>query len=229
MNHWIEDIINLLYPKVCHLCGNYLGPDEKFICNPCIESLPRTRYHRYQRNPMEERFAGQFPFETATGHFFYSRESTLAQLIQDMKYRRFPSIGNKLGEIAGKELYISGFLTNIDYIVPVPMHFIKQAIRGYNQTDRIACGMAQASDIKVVNALKMIRRRKTQTALSRTQRLENAKGLFAARKNIDLNDKSVLLVDDICTTGTTIGAAAQALTQSFPHIRLSLFALAVTF
>ena len=229
MKRWVDDILNLFFPAECHLCGNPLAPHERFVCTPCVDSLPRTGYQRNARNPMEERFAGQFPFVAATGHFFYSRDSSLAQLIQDMKYRNFPSIGNKMGEIAGRELYTSGFLSDIDVIVPLPMHFIKQAKRGYNQTDRIAQGISKASAIPVVNALKMTHQRKTQTALSRSQRLANADELFAPRKNIDLNSQGVLLVDDICTTGATMASAAKALSDAFPHIRLYLFALAVTF
>lgn len=225
----MQDVLNLLYPAECHLCGNQLGPSEQFICTPCIESLPRTGYHRNNRNPVEEKFAGHFPFVSATGHFFYSRDSAMAQLIQDMKYRGFPSIGNKLGEIAGRELHISGFLSDIDMIVPLPMHFMKQAKRGYNQTDRIASGLSKATGIPVVNALKMVRRRKTQTALSGIERLENAKDLFEARKGYDLNGRGVLLIDDICTTGTTMGSAAQALLDAYPDCRLSLFALAAAF
>lgn len=229
MKGWINDLLNLFFPAECHLCGQTLAPHERFICTPCIESLPRTGYHRNLRNPMEERFAGQFPFEMATGHFFYSRDSSLAQLIQDMKYRNFPSIGDKIGQIAGEELFIAGFLSDIDLIVPVPMHFIKKARRGYNQTDRIAKGISQASGIEVVDALKMTRPRKTQTSLSQIQRLKNVDNLFSPRKGYDLNDKSVLLVDDICTTGATMGAAAKALTDTFPSIKLYLFALGVTF
>lgn len=229
IKRWFNDFLNLIYPAECHLCGNSLSPHEKFICTPCIETLPRTGYHRNLRNPMEERFAGLFPFVAATGHFFYSRDSSLSQLIQDMKYRNFPSIGNKMGEIAGRELYISGFLNDIDIIVPLPMHFIKKAKRGYNQVDNIAAGIGKAAGLKILDALKMTRQRKTQTSLSGMERLANAKSLFAPRKNIDLNHKGVLLVDDICTTGATLGSAAETLTKSFPQIRLSLFSLAVTF
>ena len=165
----------------------------------------------------------------ATGHFFYTRDSSLAQLIQDMKYRNFPSIGDKLGAIAGKELYSTGFLSDIDLIVPLPMHFFKQAKRGYNQTDRIARGLSMASGIPVVNALKMTRQRKTQTALTGRERMENARELFALRKNMDFESKGVLLVDDICTTGATLGSAAKTLTDAFPKMRLYLFTLGVAF
>lgn len=229
MISFLQGILDIIYPRDCHLCGVSLAPHEKFICSPCIEALPRTGYHRHFRNPMEERFAGQFPFVTATGHFFYTRDSSLAQLIQDMKYRHFPSIGNKLGRVAGEELFISGFLGDIEMLVPLPMHFLKKARRGYNQTDHIAAGISEATGIPVCNALKMTRQRKTQTSLSRGERMENAKNLFTAAKGFNLNDKGVLLVDDICTTGTTMASAAKALTDAFPSIRLYLFSLGVTF
>ena len=229
MKRWLLDILNLFYPAECHLCGNDLSGEERFVCTPCIETLPRTGYHRNLRNPMEQRFAGQFPFVAATGHFFYSRDSSLSQLIQDMKYRGFPTLGNKLGVIAGRELFTTGFLHDVDLIVPLPMHYLKKAKRGYNQTDRIAAGISEATGIPVADSLKMTRRRRTQTSLSRTERLINAGSLFAPKKDIELNHKGVLLVDDICTTGATMGAAAKALTDAFPHIRLYLFALGVTY
>lgn len=229
IGRWLNDVINLLYPPQCHLCGNDLTQSERFVCNPCMESLPRTGYHRKPRNPMEEKFAGQFPFKAATGHFFYSRDSELVQLIQDMKYRNFPSIGDKMGELAGKELFISGFLNDVEVIVPVPMHFLKKARRGYNQVEHIARGIGRAAGLPVVDALKMVRQRKTQTSLSGIERLSNAEGLFALRKNMNLSDKGVLLVDDICTTGATIGSAAKALTDFSPNIKLYIFTLAVTF
>ena len=225
----MKGIIDLFFPSFCHLCGSPMAPHERFICTACSETLPRTGYHRNLRNPMEARFAGLFPFVAATGHFFYSRDSSLATLIQDMKYRHYPSIGNLLGRIAGEELFMSGFLNDIDVIVPLPMHFFKKSVRGYNQTDRIAAGLSEATGIPVNNALIMRRQRKSQTALSRTQRMENAKDLFKPRRQYDLNGKGVLLVDDICTTGTTMASAAKALTDAFPGMRLYLFSLGVTF
>ena len=226
---WIRDLVNFIYPAECHLCGGKLGPDERFVCGPCISSLPRTGYHRNLRNPMEARFAGQFPFVAATGHFFYSRESSLAQLIQDMKYRGYPSIGVKLGEISGKELHTSGFLSDVEVIVPVPMHFFKEARRGYNQAERISAGISRATGLPVVKALKMTRQRKTQTLLGRAERMNNAGGLFRSTGKMDLNGKGVLLVDDICTTGATMGGAAKELTETYPEMRLYLMALGITF
>lgn len=229
MNKWINDILNLFFPLKCHICGTTLSPGEQFVCSSCIEALPRTGYHRNKDNPMEARFAGHFPFVAATGHFFYSKDSSLAQLIQDMKYRNFPSIGVMLGKLAGKELYVAGFLNEIDVIVPLPMHFLKKASRGYNQTDKIAKGISLATGLPVIDALRMRHRRKSQTYLSGTERLQNAVDLFSTKKSIDLSGKSILLIDDICTTGATMEGAALALIKGFHDIKLYLFTLGVTF
>lgn len=229
MKSFLRDIINVFFPAVCHICERRLAPHERFVCTHCLQSLPRTGYHRVRMNPMEERFAGHFPFVAATGHFFYSKDSSLANLIQDMKYRNFPSIGVMLGELAGKELYSAGFLSDIDCIIPVPMHFYKQAKRGYNQAARVAEGIGRTVSIGVTDALLMTRTRKTQTSLSRKLRLKNAENLFEVKKGYDLNQKSILLVDDVCTTGATISSAAKTLTDSFPDCRLYLFSLGITF
>lgn len=229
MNNWVKDFLNVLLPPVCHACGCKLAPHERFACSHCLDQLPRTGYHRRNLNPMEERFAGQFPFERATGHFFYTRDSALSTLIQDMKYRHFPSIGDMLGKLVASELYSTGFFADIACIMPVPMFFWKQMKRGYNQTHHIAAGISEATGIPVCYNLKAVKSHKTQTAMSAEQRLTNTSGLFALQNADYLRDKGVLLVDDICTTGSTLRSAAEATLAGAPHCRLSLLSIGVTF
>lgn len=229
MNNWVRDFINVLLPPVCHACGGKLAPHERFACSHCLSQLPRTGYHRRQLNPMEERFAGQFPFDRATGHFFYTKDSALSTLIQDMKYRSFPDIGNMLGKLVAMELFPTGFFADIDQIMPVPMHFWKQVRRGYNQTHHIAAGISEATGIPVCYNLKAIRSHKTQTAMTSEQRLTNTTGLFALQNAGELHDKGIILVDDICTTGSTLRSAADAILSEAPACRLSLLTLGVTF
>lgn len=224
----LAPLLDVLFPRECHICGAPLAPHERFACSHCLSALPRTGYHRRPMNPMEQRFAGIFPFERATGHFFYTRDSALSQLIQDMKYRRFPAIGDMLGKLAATELYPTGFLNDVDVIVPVPMHFWKQARRGYNQVERLCRGLSEGSGIPVANALKAIRGHKTQTSMTLEQRLNNTRGLFAVSLPNEIRGCHVLLVDDICTTGSTLTSAAETLWTANPSA-LSLFTIGVTF
>lgn len=226
---WACELADYIFPRVCHLCDATLSPHERFVCTECIGKLPRTRYHSLDFNPMEERFAGIFPFTRATGHFFYSRGSGLSQLIQDMKYRNFPGIGERLGETAGVELFSTGFFDGIDMIVPVPMHFMKKARRGYNQTDHIAAGVGRASGITVAFPLKAARPHKTQTAMTLEQRRQNIDGTFRLTDPDSVRDKGVLLVDDVCTTGSTLTAAAETILAEEPTARLSMLTIGVTF
>lgn len=229
MNHWLTDLLNFAFPATCHICDCKLAPHERFACSHCLASLPRTGFHRREMNPMEERLAGKFPFTRATGHFFYTRDSALSTLIQDMKYRHFPGIGDMLGRIAGEELFPSGYFSDIDIILPVPMHFLKQARRGYNQTHHIANGISKATGIPVSFTLKATHSHKTQTSMTQQQRLENTSGIFAVDNPAQLKGKGILLVDDVCTTGSTLISAASAIVAAVPSARISVFTLGVTF
>lgn len=226
LRQWGRDTLNFLFPPTCHICDSLLAPHERFVCTRCLSELPRSGYHRRPLNPMEERFAGHFPFERATGHFFYTRDSSLSRLIQDMKYRGFPGIAHMLGFLVGSELYPTGFFDGVDAVVPVPMHIIKRMRRGYNQTDHIAKGVSEAIGVPVLKALRAVRGHRTQTALTYEERRENLAGIFRADKKV--SGRHILLVDDICTTGSTLAAASEALWTAKPGA-LTLLTIGVTF
>lgn len=223
-----NDLLNFIFPRRCHVCEGSLAPQERFVCSHCLSKLPRSGFHRRRLNPMEERFAGLFPFERATGHFLYSRESDISTLIQDMKYRHYPAIGEMLGQLAASELFSTGFFSDADIIIPVPMHRWKQLRRGYNQTHHIAAGISKATGIPVSYALKAVRPHKTQTALSREERLANTKGLFSVADKQEIQGRHILLTDDVCTTGSTLIASAEALIEASPRA-ITIFTLGVTF
>lgn len=226
---FLTDIVDFVFPRICHICGSGLADQERFICGGCLSRMPRTLYHRRRNNPMEMRFAGKFPFVAATGHFFYSRESSLSQLIQDLKYRHFKGIGQLLGEITAKELYTSPFLNDIDVIMPVPMYFFKKARRGYNQTEVIADGIESVTGFPVSKDLKSIRPHSTQTNLTGEQRLKNTSGIFRLDNPGIYDGKGILLVDDVCTTGATMTSAALEILDKAPGARISLLSIGVTF
>lgn len=224
-----DDILEFIFPRQCHICGVKLGGSERYVCATCLSRLPRTLFHRQRDNAMEQRFMGQFPYRQATGHFFYSRGSELAVLMHDLKYHRFRGLARYMGEVVASELLPTGFLTDIDVVVPVPMHALKQARRGYNQTVEIARGLSQVTGIAVAQNLRAVRNHRTQTSMTLAQRLKNTEGVFGVRNAGELGGKGVLLLDDVCTTGATLSEAATTLTDACPDIELSLLTLGVTF
>ncbi|MDE7412781.1 MAG: ComF family protein [Muribaculaceae bacterium] len=178
---------------------------------------------------MENRFAGLFPFERAAALFFYRSGSEISELMQDLKYRHYKGLARYMGRIMGEELLLSDFLRDINVIVPVPMHFIKKSKRGYNQTEELALGMSEETGIPIKLALKAIRPHKSQTTLNLGQRRENLKNVFSIRPKHHLDGKHILLLDDVCTTGTTLTEAAETILKSNSHTKISLLTLGVTF
>lgn len=228
MRQILTDIADFFLPRTCHLCGCRLRDSEHVFCVRCIETLPRSLYHHMPLNPMERRFAGIVPFVRATGHFIYSRNSALAASVHDMKYRRFPSVGTRLGEIVGEELNMAGFFSGADCIAAVPMHWWKKAKRGYNQTDFIAQGLSNACGLPVVSALEASRSHKTQTAMTLEQRHANLAGSFLVTDPALLQGKGLVIVDDVCTTGATLRTLAAEVAAAVPDCRLYLLSICVT-
>lgn len=143
--NFLSHIGDFMFPRTCHICGLGLSGSEKYVCTSCLSRLPRTNWHRLPDNGTEQRFLGLFPFRQATGHFFYSRDSDLSVLMHDLKYHGFRGLARYLGGVVATELLTTGFMTGIDALVPVPMHFMKKARRGYNQTEEIARGISKVT------------------------------------------------------------------------------------
>lgn len=224
----LKDIFDFFLPRRCHVCGELLADSESVFCTRCVETLPRSLYHLMPMNPMESRFAGIVPFVRATGFFIYSRNSELANAIHDMKYRQFPSVGHRLGEIVGEELFTAGFFDGADVVAAVPMHWRKRVHRGYNQVDMIARGISEATGLPVVDSLKACRSHKTQTSMTLQQRQENLLGSFRVSDPDSLRGKGVVIVDDVCTTGATLRTLARTVTEAVPDCRLYLLSVCVT-
>lgn len=223
------DLAEFIFPRCCHLCGSKLSEGEEFVCPVCLSRLPRTLYHRSHMNPMEQRFAGIFPFVRATGHFFYASGSDLSILMQDLKYRHFKGMARFLGSVVGRELLMTPFLTGIDGVMPVPMHFLKKARRGYNQTEEIGIGFSDVTGIPLFDNLKAVRPHRTQTSLSIEERRRNTDGIFSIKNSSELEGKHILVLDDVCTTGSTLISAASALQDSCVNAKISLLTVGVTF
>lgn len=229
-------LLNLIIPRECHICGARLLADEAFVCSPCVGRLPATGYASYwankgtlnaDLNPMEQRFAGQLPLDHACAPFFYTRDSSLASLIHDFKYRGFSRLATTLGALGAETLKHSGLFDGIDILLPIPIHWTKRLKRGYNQSELIARGVSQTMDIPLGNHLVASRPHRTQTSLSAEQRIANTKDIFRIRRPLELEGKSIMLVDDICTTGATLLSAGEAVARAVPSARISIFTLGV--
>lgn len=224
---WLGSFLSLLFPRCCVVCGRPLAKGEECLCTMCNINLPRTDYHLRKDNPVEKMFWGKIPLERATSFFFYRKGSDFRQILHQLKYGGQKGIGAIMGRYMAAELLESGFFEGVDVILPVPLHKKKQQIRGYNQSEWIARGIAAVTGISI-DTESVVRRKntETQTRKSSLERWENVEGIFELHHAESLTGKHILIVDDVLTTGATTVECASCLTD-IEGIRISVLTLAM--
>lgn len=216
----------LFYPNVCNACGSDLVQGETVVCIKCLYQIPLTRFWKHADNPVAQTFWGRVNIEHACAYFFFAKGSKYRPLLHKLKYKGKPEIGVFLGNEFGLALKDSEFYENIDFVVPVPLHTKKLRIRGYNQAEVIADGMAKGLNTKV-STTHLLRNEftETQTRKTRAERVLNVAQAFTLNNTSEVEGKHLLLVDDVVTTGATLEACAQRLLE-IPNCRVSIAALA---
>jgi ComF family protein len=200
--------------------------NENLICTECYVVIPRTNYHILNENPVAQLFWGRCMIEKAAAFSYYNKGSRIRKLIHNMKYKGISEIGYELGRIYGQSLKASGFTNDIDLVIPVPLHPSKKKIRGFNQSEIISFGIADAAGLSVdIKSLVRGTVSATQTKRSRYERWTNVEGIFQVTETQVITGKHILLVDDVITTGSTIESCAIELLKS-EGVKVSVVALA---
>ncbi|HEY5470972.1 MAG TPA: ComF family protein [Bacteroidales bacterium] len=229
MNYFIDlwdDFISLLFPRLCYACGNHLLRNEKLICTECYVLIPRTNYHMEEANPVAQLFWGRCLIEKAAAFSFYNRGSRIRNLIHNLKYKGVTEVGFELGRIYGLSLKSSGFMDDVDLIIPVPLHPSKKRSRGFNQCDIISSGLSDVTGVPVdTDSLVRVTVSDTQTKRSRYERWTNVEGIFMVTDSENLKGQHILLIDDVITTGSTIESCTNELLK-VEGVKVSVVALA---
>jgi len=223
-----SNFISLLYPKLCVICGEPLIENEKYFCYSCFLKLPKTNYHLIPENSAIERLAGKISLEKASSYFYYNKGGIAQKVIAEIKYKGNRKLGEWIGNYLAKDMIPSGFFEGIDYLVPVPLHRSKEKKRGFNQAEKIAQGISQATEIpmETVNVFRA-KANTTQTQKGVFERWKNTQNIFRLKNPELFNEKHILLIDDVLTTGSTLEALAQSLLES-DGVKISILTLAIT-
>ncbi len=221
-----DNLLHLLYPKICVTCGTPLVKNEDVLCTRCLYDIPRTNFHEEKENPVAQLFWGRSRVENATAYFYFGKGSMYQKLLHELKYQGYTDIGNYMGKHIGHTLKTSSF-ADVELIFPVPLHYSKQKKRGYNQSECIAAGIAEAMNKPLVvgNIYRAVNT-DTQTRRSRYERWENVNNIFKLRDPDAIKGRHVLLVDDVITTGSTLEACINPL-LNVEGVRVSVVTMAV--
>lgn len=223
----LKSVTNLLFPKVCYACLDILGDNQDTICLNCRHELAVTDFHFNNDATVKNVLKGRAIIENGTALFRFEKKGPVQQLIHGLKYKGYENIGFILGNWLGGELKTIDAYKNIDAIIPVPLHKKKLKKRGYNQVTKFGQQIAIALDAEYIdNALIKISNSKSQTSKKRFERSNNSNELFALKNITKLEDKHILLVDDIITSGATLEACISVLSQAH-NIKISIATMAI--
>ena len=161
--------------------------------------------------------------ERAASYLHFYKGGVVQALMHELKYRSQPELGQAMGQWAAQDCLPSGFFSDIDGLIPVPLHPRKMKTRGYNQAEKIATGIAEITGIPVFRD-HLYRRvsGSTQTHKGRFERWLNVKTTFALRDSAPLRYQHFLLIDDVLTTGATLEGCARPF-KTVPGVSLSVF------
>jgi ComF family protein len=223
---WLNAGLGLLYPEVCQICGAARAtPEEGYVCGQCRAKA------RFIEEPFCECCGRPFKGDITTRFecsnckemqwaFQSARSAVVARdpvldVIHRYKYQRAlwfePFLAGLLVE-AAQPVLAGG---NWQMIVPVPLHASKEREREFNQAERLADRLGAAVQIPVNKRLmQRVIPTRTQTQLSRQERLANVRNAFAMQRGQRLNGERVVLVDDVFTTGATTSACARVLSAA---------------
>lgn len=216
-------VLDWIYPRRCAFCDGLLGYREKYLCPQCRSRIPEPiREPRCKKcgKPIVSRekeycydCSRQEPaFTRGMGLFLY--EDPLKTSLMGLKFKGRKEYGIFLGKLM--VIYGKNFIEQIhpQVILPVPIHRKKKSVRGYNQAEVLAIEISRGFSIPIRTDL-VLRKKSTkaQKELSRKERKKNMEQAFTVKREVAFY-QSVLLVDDIYTTGSTTDAIAGKLRKA---------------
>jgi len=221
-----DAVISVFFPAGCRLCDALLTRASRVpICDRCLDSFeaPPGQKCMVCGQPQPAPFAPEgdqllcracrektYAFERARSYSVY--EGALARAIVMLKWERIDPLAawfaERLAELVGREAQAMA----ADIVVPVPLHKNRQKERGYNQAGLISKPLARMLRLPHKELLLMrTKPRPDKQILSLEERWESVRGAFATRPGSQVDNRRVLLVDDVMTTGATLDACTRAL------------------
>ena len=208
----LRDFVSLIYPNYCAACEGPLVKGEKLICTRCMVQMPQTNYHLDPNNPLKNRLACRLNIRYAMALFKFSKSGRVQSLLHVLKYKNQPELGVMLGNLYGDRIACVKLDEAFEIIIPVALHTSRKRKRGYNQSAKFAEGLSEVLGIPFSDEI-IERKVKTETQTRKTKlnRWKNVTEVFQVNNPELVQNKNILLVDDVVTTGATLEACGNCL------------------
>ena len=219
-------LITLLFPRRCLGCRVSLkGESSDELCPDCARSMRRITAQRCPRcgeqigphSPTDTRCPScrDMPLVFTRATAPCKHDGAARQMVLGLKYGRRMSVLRRLATLMIEDLGQAGFMDQVDVIVPVPLHIRQRWRRGFNQAELLAKRIGKRFSVPVcTGALRRIRDTGSQARLTRAARLRNLKDAFQVTDGEVFQEKTILLCDDVLTTGATATECSRALKRA---------------
>ncbi len=205
-------VLDIVFPNDCAICNTHLLHNENYLCLNCRFDLPYINQSQNYQDSLQKLFWGRVNVERVYSLLNYQKGNQTQTLLHLLKYHDKTKLAAYLGERLGAVIPNP---KQFDFIIPVPLHPKKQRKRGYNQSTVIGNGVNQKLNVPL-NEKILFRssHNKSQTNYTKYDRWDNVNTIFKVKKPKLLENKHILLIDDVLTTGATIEACVKELLKS---------------
>ena len=212
MKFALNTLFDFFLPRFCPGCNKKLSTKEQPVCSECLSSILIADDFRLQFE-YDKKFTTEKIIKDFYARYVFETDKTLQDIIHALKYKKQFKLGTFLGEILSEG--VKNLNWQFDLIVPVPIHPLKKAERGYNQSDYLVKGLSKSLGIPYsTKLLKRTKHTESQTHLAMTERAKNVANAFKVKNPELIKGKSFLLMDDVITTGATTQECGRALVNS---------------
>jgi ComF family protein len=195
-------IFDFFLPRICPGCNIKISDHNEPVCADCLNSIQIAESDRINFE-FKKNFNSSKVIKDFHSKYIFETDKTLQHIIHALKYNRQFKLGLFLGKILGEDIQAKNWA--IDLILPAPIHHLRKAERGYNQTDYVAKGLSISLNVPYsARTVKRIKYTESQTKLNMNERAQNVSNAFKVTTSKKIKGKNILIVDDICTTGATI-------------------------
>lgn len=205
-----EKILNLIYPKTCGICGKI---NQNSLCKKCEIDLKKQSENQIVKDgeEIENKYFNELMY-------IFKYEGQIRKLILDYKFNEKSYIYLTFVNFLLKNQKIFENTKNYDTIIPVPISSKRQKERGYNQSLLIAKEISNQTKLKLVNnCLMKTKNIIEQSKLNKEDRIKNIQGVYELKNKQLIENKKILLIDDIYTTGSTVNECSKILRQGNPN------------
>ena len=205
----VSKILNLIYPQICGMCGKI---NKNSLCKKCEIELKKQAENQIINNgeEIQDKYFNELMY-------IFKYEGQIRKLILDYKFNEKSYLYLTFVNFLLKNKKIFENIKNYDTIIPVPISKKRKTTRGYNQSLLIARKIAEQTDFELMNnCLVKTKNIIEQSKLNKEDRIQNIQGVYELKSKQLIENKKIILIDDIYTTGSTVNECSKILKQGNP-------------